>query len=164
MRWKKCLFVNFLILFCFFSFSFAEGFIFKSDGWSSDRKTWVNLGVGLFALNANVSFQYGKKIISVRYSKMGAIDDFEASDIGVLIGHTLCDGSVLFSGGIGLGLISGSFSQASYEKSLLGIPVETQLFFRLSESFGIGLYGFLNINSEKTLGNVCLSVQFGKLY
>jgi hypothetical protein len=124
-------------------------------------KFWLNFGVGLLALNINFTFQIGKKLFSLRYAAMGAIDDYSVSDISVMVGYPLENRSVLFSGGVGIGLISGTFSQGGDTKTIFNIPTEVQFFFRFSRSFGIGLYTFINFNREKTLGNICLCIQIG---
>lgn len=45
----------------------------------------------------------------------------------------------------------------------IGIPVEGQLFWMPSSFFGIGLYGFANLNNEKSFAGALLCIQLGKL-
>jgi hypothetical protein len=152
---------------CFLILVLAAGFNTLAQSKEFDSKTgnqqrawWLNLGVGLFATNANISYQTRNIIFSLRFARMGALDDFDLQDTGLLIGIGTKSKSTIFTVGVGLGIIEGSFSQGGYSKSLASIPMETQVFFRVTTKIWLGIYGMLNVNHEKTVGNVCLNIQF----
>lgn len=45
----------------------------------------------------------------------------------------------------------------------IGIPMEVQLFWTPTSFLGLGLYGFGNLNTEKSFAGALLAVQLGRL-
>ena len=46
---------------------------------------------------------------------------------------------------------------------MLGLPLETQVFWRPSTVIGLGLYGFADINHLRSFGGVTFGIQLGRL-
>lgn len=128
------------------------------------RTSWINAGVGFLSLALSYSYQIDKLLFSIRTTASGQIDDYSLVDFGILVGFPgkRKNSSVLFSLGTGIGLITGSFDQVGDSKTVLNIPCELQLFFKISKKWGLGIYAYCNLNLEKSVWNICLCLQFGR--
>lgn len=143
---------------------------------------WVNAGFGFsspqfrdgipFSMGMSFSYQTGKSLISLRsvYNIDVSFNIFggppplaeTAWDIGVLYGRIAkaSYGFASISGGVsivgGLRAEEGSFLNA-------GIPIEGQLFWTPTSLVGVGIYGFANLNKERSFAGALLCIQIGKL-
>ena len=96
------------------------------------------------------------------------------TSIDVLYGRLLTDNKLIISVHTGVGLVGnlergaflyygpGFFSSSYYEKvrsHTLGLPISSKVLVSVSKHFGLGLEGYININSENTFCglNVCAS-------
>lgn len=85
--------------------------------------------------------------------------------IDLLYGRLLRDKKLIISVHTGIGLVGnlergeflysdpGFFSSAYYEKVrsyTVGLPVSSKLLFSFSKHFGLGLEGYVNVNSKNT--------------
>jgi hypothetical protein len=144
-------------------------------------KHWINLGFGgTFpseglgdadgGLSVGMTFSYLKwgHLISARAltAKEIKINLFGNSgpragiwDIGFLYGRILKRrlGLVSISGGISLVGISDGVKTTHH----FGFPLDTQLFFTPSASFGMGIYGYANINSANSFIGMLFCFQIG---
>ena len=139
----------------------------------SQKGNWYNLGLGSgdihgykrFAFSASLTLRRGTTTYSFRCAALfrpfsEAMYD-NAWDLGVLYGRVLTPPSspLLISGGIGLSV--GGVRVRHDDKTTIGVPIEVQLIFKpSSSSFGIGFYGFANINTQQTFygATLCLSI------
>ena len=142
-----------------------------------EKNFWVNLGLGsgsisenAFALNANMTYQFGKNMLTLRAAGMGELFGKSIGDNGLLYGIALRQEQVLFSVGAGLAFVEGSISHGLFSTKepekigpTIGIPLEAQLFWRPTRFLGIGLYAFANLNPEESFAGITLGFQFGKL-
>lgn len=137
---------------------------------------WVNCGLGVnssFEVNSagtSVSYQTGKHLISMRYvfndesQIMGWSSSEKFWDIGVLYGRSAKASCGLASISGGIGIMGGNLRRENFQVfRTVGIPLEGQLFLRLLSFLGIGIYGFANLNLEKSFVGTLLCVQIGKL-
>ena len=135
---------------------------------------WVNFGLGKgsigeggeMAIILDGTFQFGKNVLSLRYSLVGELlaDDFY--DYGLLYGRAFHSSTFFASGGVGLGLVEvrrGGLFTGKETIYKFGFPLETQLFWRPLRFLGIGLYGFANFNSEESFYGFAICLQAGKL-
>lgn len=142
---------------------------------SNGQFYWVNGGFGVnssfevTSAGASFSYQTGKHLISMRYvfndesQIMGYASSEKVWDIGVIYGRSAKASYGLASISGGIGLVGGN-RRPHYETFLtIGIPVEGQLFLRPLSFLGIGIYGFANLNPEKSFVGALLCVQIGKL-
>lgn len=86
----------------------------------------------------------------------------KAWDIGVLYGRALTPTSsrMQVSGAIGVALTE---VRAEYDDvKTIGVPIEAKVSYRFSRSFGIGFYGFLNLNLKESYGGLGLTFRIGK--
>lgn len=166
--------------------SFVYGQDISRD--SSAQFGWVNGGLGAssFGVSPGVCFSYQseKNLFSVRYVYNEEFRFFAPSpletvwDVGMLYCRSVKEsyGLASISGGIGvvggvrrgkyLGSIGGWFGTDYYEERTfltVGIPVEGQVFWTPLDFFGIGFYGFANLNKEKSFVGALFCIQIGKL-
>ena len=129
----------------------------------------------------NFSTQMKKGLISIRYIYneemifLNLQPKESVHDIGVLYGRIakIPFGFASISGGISIvnGVHRGVFENLSdhsfnYDRKpyfTFGIPLESQLFWTPFPFMGVGIYGFANINQEKTFFGGLFCVQIGKL-
>lgn len=117
-----------------------------------------------------------RSIICSEFKILGPSPSEGVWDFGVLYGRTIKDtySFASLSGGISYvnvvrrgGFISSNgWFDSKYEKlvsNTVGIPIEGQFFFTPFPFLGIGIYGFANINPEKSFYGCLISVQFGRL-
>lgn len=138
---------------------------------------WVNFGIGAGsvgeeggAITANISYQFGKNLFSLRALGNGELFGKSMSDYGLLYGQSLKQNSLFVSVGAGLALVEGSISHGLFSNQeaekigpTIGIPFEAQLFWRPLPFLGIGIYGFANVNPEEPFYGFALNLQIGKL-
>jgi len=146
---------------------------------------------GAPSFGGSLCYQSGKNLFSFRYllseefQILGTDSPSETVwDFGVLYGR-IAKASYGFAsissgmsivGGVRRGRYLGGtgewvgtsyyFGTSYYEENdfiTVGIPVEGQLFWTPLAFFGIGFYGFANLNPEKSFVGALLCVQIGKL-
>ena len=136
---------------------------------------WVHGGLGEDPAGVSggisLSYQKGSSLFSIRGvgNEEFKLDLWGYSgppervwDIGVLYGR-------ITKASYGLASISGGVSivgASEYEGITcyrIGFPVEGQLFWTPSSMVGIGIYGFANLNSEKSFIGALLCLQIGIL-
>jgi len=126
------------------------------------------------------STRKNKGLISIRFIYNEEMIFFKVKplervwDVGVLYGRIgrTSYGFASISGGLGLvgGVRRGSFTNLNdftihYEKhpyNTFGIPFESQLFWTPSPFIGFGIYGFANINPEKSFFGGLFCIQLGR--
>lgn len=142
------------------------------------RRTWLGLGAGaangLIAGSANLTFQFDKNLISLRTWGATTLcvtceeDQPAFRDYSVLYGCATLSRSFHASLAAGPGIVAGNygaddpFEPGEKLENTIGLALEGQLFVYGSHA-GIGLYGFANINSQKSFYGLTLSVQLGDL-
>ncbi len=139
------------------------------------NRYWVNTGLGVgtngMALIAGTHYQFGPNLLSFRGCVTTEVLGDEFWDIGLLYGWASSEYDYHISFSSGIAVMGGSrsegglFSDTPREviSAQFGVPLEGQLFWRPSGNFGLGLYGFANLNTEQSFGGLALSVQLGKL-
>ena len=151
---------------------------------TKEHHYWVNMGGGFGLVNGglgeseggisgglSLSYQTGSSLFSIR----GVInEEFKLDlwgysgppervwDVGVLYGRVAKAswGLASISGGVG---IVGASEYEGSSSLHMGIPVEGQLFWTPSYRLGIGIYGFANLNTEKSFAGALLCLQIGRL-
>jgi hypothetical protein len=140
---------------------------------------------GAPSFGGSLCYQSGKNLLSFRYLRneefqiLGADSPSETVwDVGVLYGRIAKASYGFASISAGISLVGGVrrgrylsssggwFGTSYYEENdfiTVGIPVEAQLFWTPLPFFGIGFYGFANLNTEKSFVGALLCIQFGIL-
>jgi hypothetical protein len=161
------------------SYSFAQ----DASTNAKEHYLWVNIGGGFAkvygglgedegGLSGGLSLSYckGSNLFSIRWVEntefkldlwgySGPPD--EVWDVGVLYGRVAKASYGLASISGGIGLVGMSHNEIlSYR---MGIPIEGQLFWTPISILGIGISGFVNINSEKSFLGALLCLQIGRL-
>jgi hypothetical protein len=152
---------------------------------------WFNTGLGICNVNSygdylvsfgiNYSEHIKRGLISYRFIRneefilFGPRPSESVWDLGVLYGRfaKTSDGFASVSAGVSYvgGVRRGKFLSSSgwisnYEKltfRTIGIPLEGQLFWTPTSFVGIGIYGFANMNLEKSFFGGLLCIQIGKI-
>jgi len=148
------------------------------------RHYWVNLGGGFCCVHGGLGEDDGGVSggIGFSYRSGGNLFSFRAVgnsefkldlwgysgppdkvwDVGVLYGRiTKSDrGMASLSGGVG---IVGASDYGRATSHRVGIPIEAQLFWIASDRLGLGIYGFANVNSDRSFAGALFCLQIGKL-
>lgn len=124
---------------------------------------WVVGGGGLSNLGGSVGFgashQFRSHIISGRFVRNYDFDGRGTQnwDVGALYGRSYKTGIAMISGSAGVAYVGGSSDPT------VGIPLESQIFWTPTRYFGIGIYGFGNLNTKNSFGGALLGLQFGRV-
>ena len=136
---------------------------------------WINLGVGpefseesgIFDVGLNM--QMNKVLLSFFITGVGKMLGDSNSEYSALYSYVVESGVIFFSGGAGLSLVtrhepSGLFSNEPGKKSTgVGLTLRTQLFWRPTGFLGFGLSLHANVNGEKSISGLILSLKLGGL-
>jgi len=137
------------------------------------------------SFGGSLYYQSGKNLFSFRYLRneefqiLGGDSPSEmVLDFGVLYGRIAKASYGFASISTGISVVGGVrrgrylsssggwFGTNYYEKNnfiTVGIPIEGQLFWTPLNFFGVGFYGFANLNKEKSFLGALLCIQVGKL-
>lgn len=137
---------------------------------------WMHAGLGAgtedFAGQAGLSYQHGAHLFSLRVAATSGLFDDGFADIALLYGRATRVGTRRFraAGALGISAVDGCVSPGDGglggcgdRKTVIGLPVETQLAWLPAAFLGVGLYGFANLNSTRSFAGVTLGVQLGKV-
>jgi len=184
----KALRHSFLALICFGALISCTGdsraYAQDTSSNTKDQHYWANIGAGFAwvhgglgeadgGVSGGISFSYqkGSSLFSIRGVENAELKldlwgysgpPEEVWDIGALYGRVAkaSYGLASISGGIGIVGASDGEGRSSYRP---GIPVEGQLFWTPSSVLGIGIYGFANLNSERSFAGALFCLQMGIL-
>jgi hypothetical protein len=146
---------------------------------------WLTLGLGVgagrggasVALGAEASFQRGAHLFSGRVLSSGELFEpwTQADEAAVLYGRTHNGRRHQAAFSVGPSVLRcqkwskcgdpdmpDPFANGSF-KTRVGLALSGQTFWTPLRFFGIGLYGFANINGSGILGGAMLALRFGKL-
>lgn len=137
---------------------------------------WINVGAGLttgfgsndpvnpgFDVSAN--FQpTAHQVISLRSAGADFIGG-DYYDVGVMYGLITrnANGYLSASAGVGPVFFENDFLKDHENKTVLGAPIEAQAFWTPVANFGLGLIGFMNVNTEHSYYGMVLALQLANL-
>lgn len=136
---------------------------------SDSNPSWFSMGIGAGFLERKnrqaisgglaLSHQWGEHLFSIRFvhntiPHFGFGDDDAILDLAVLYGRSTRADFGFASVGAGIAFVGG-------ESSSVGFPVQAQLLWTPSSSFGIGLHAFANLNRVRTFAGILLAINFG---
>jgi hypothetical protein len=137
---------------------------------------WISAGLGVgsedFGGSANVAFQHGSRLFSLRTTATAGLFDDGFGDVALLYGYATPTSRRHHAGAaIGVAIVNGCidpgegslFSSCIDQGTVLGLPIEAQLAWLPAKFLGIGLYGFGNLNRMRSFGGVTLSLQLGRV-
>lgn len=133
---------------------------------------WIGAGVGAgsndFAGHFNISYQSGASLFSLRVAGTAGIFSDGFSDVALLYGRATraperYQASVALGLAVADGCTGSGLGGCRNRPSVFGLPLETQVFWRPSKFFGMGLYGFADINHLRSFAGVTLGIQLGRL-
>lgn len=145
----------------------------------TEPKYWLCAGLGGCTLgdlagSAAISLRFDRTIFSMRTTanSAGLFGD-EYYDVGLLVGYAAQMGRGHCSIAIGIARVTGSYghglnlfsTSASREKiaAQAGLPLELQLYPYISRVFGLGLYGYADLNAVQSFAGITLSLRVGRL-
>jgi hypothetical protein len=132
---------------------------------------WLGPGLGAgtndFAAHFNFSYQTGANLLSLRAATTAGIFSDGFGDVALLYGRATRPDRYHASVAVGVavadGCKGGGLGGCRDRPSVFGFPIETQLFWRPSRVFGVGLYGFANLNQSQSFAGMTLGLQLGRL-
>jgi hypothetical protein len=151
---------------------------------AASSKNWITVGLGratwggLTELGAQLSLshQAGRLVVSGRaltgFDLLGGVLQvpgmiMDVEDYGLMIGAGNRPGFVRYSLGAGLGAATitrkGSSGSSDSHAKTVSVPLEGQLFLQPIRFLGVGLYGYGDLNKEKSFWGWSISVAFGRL-
>jgi hypothetical protein len=138
---------------------------------------WITGGLGVgsedYAGTAGISYQHGAHLFSLRVAGTAGLFDDGFGDVALLYGRARRRAGSRYRLGAAAGISaadgcategSGSFFGSCQDRpTVIGFPLEAHVTWLPAKSFGIGLYGFGDINRTRSFAGVTLSIQLGKL-
>ena len=133
---------------------------------------WIGAGLGAgsndFAAHFNISYQTSVHLLSFRAATTAGIFSDGFGDVALLYGRAT-RGPDRYQASFAMGLAVADGCKGSGLggcrdlPAVIGLPFETQVSWRPSKVFGIGLYGFADINRSQSFAGVTLGIQLGRL-
>jgi hypothetical protein len=135
---------------------------------------WMGLGLGVGSEDLggqlNGSYQFGANLLSLRTAiTVGPFDD-GFNDYALLYGRATRPAHSRYhvSAAAGIALVDGCNSDGFLggcqdKPTVVGLPLELQAFWRPGKLVGVGLYGFVNLNSSRSFAGLTLGLQVGRL-
>jgi hypothetical protein len=138
---------------------------------------WLGAGLGVgsedFAGSANLSYQHGAHLVSLRVAGTAGLFDDGFGDVALLYGRATRPPESRYRAGAGLGVAlvdgcaspgdGGLFAGCDDRGTVLGLPIEAQLSWLPAEFLGLGLYGFADFNRARSFAGLTLTVQLGRV-
>jgi hypothetical protein len=138
---------------------------------------WITGGLGVgsedFAGTAGISYQRGAHLFSLRVAGTAGLFEDGFGDVALLYGRAsrVADTRYRLGAAAGVSAADGCVEEGSGSlfggcqdrQTVIGFPLEAQLTWLPAEFFGIGLYGFADLNRTRSFAGLTLSVQLGKL-
>ncbi len=136
---------------------------------------WISAGLGVgsedFSGSANIAYQHGAHLFSLRASATAGLFDDGFGDVALLYGRaTRTPGSRYHAGaGLGLAVVDGCerpgdgafFSTCDARGTVIGLPLEARVAWLPTSFLGVGLYGFADFNRVRSFAGVTLALQLG---
>ena len=141
----------------------------------SRRGVYLTVGVGpgwvhetAFAGAASLSYRSGASILIWRVAGVAELFGDEMWDTGLLYGRATRTRAYQAWAAVGVGLADGTrrssfFGTADQLSSVVGIPVEAHLNWTPASWFGVGAYGFADLNHSQSFAGVALAIELGLL-
>ena len=137
---------------------------------------WLTVGLGpgwvretAFAGAASLSYRSGSSVLVWRMAGVAELFGNEMWDTGLLYGRGTRTRAFETWAAVGVGLADGTrssgslFGQNDPLSSVVGVPLEAHLTWTPANWFGVGLYGFGDVNHSQSFGGVALGVELGLL-
>jgi hypothetical protein len=134
---------------------------------------WLGAGLGAgsedFAGHLHASYQFGAHLISLRNAATAGVFDDGYGDLALLYGRATKASGERYHASVALGIAvadgcrGGGLGGCRAVSAAVGLPLETQLFWRPGSLVGLGLYGFADLNPEHSFAGLTLGLQLGRL-
>ncbi len=132
----------------------------------------LGAGVGGLSYGAGASLPLSDRLLSAHYILADEIkitpggsgySGRELQDIGMLYGILKSSSSSFWSISLGVSYVEfHNWNPANSERRVtVGVPIEGQIFARLSHNFSVGMIAYGNINSYKLYGGALLTIRLG---
>jgi hypothetical protein len=138
---------------------------------------WITGGLGVgsedFAGTAGISFQHDAHLFALRVAGTAGLFDDGFSDVALLYGRAshVADAPFRLGAAAGISAVDGCIEpglgsvvgNCEAQKTVIGLPLEAHVTWLPFNFFGLGLYGFADLNKTRSFAGLTLSVQLGKL-
>jgi hypothetical protein len=138
---------------------------------------WITGGLGVgsedYAGTAGISYQRGAHLFSLRVAGTAGPFDDGFGDVALLYGRAsrAADSRYRLGAAAGVSAADGCVTEGSGSvfgscqdrPTVIGFPLEAHVTWLPAAFFGIGLYGFADLNRTRSFAGVTLSIQLGKL-
>jgi hypothetical protein len=136
---------------------------------------WLTVGLGAgwvhetaFAGAASLSYRSGASVLVWRATAVAELFGDSMWDTGLLYGRATRTRVSEAWAAVGVGLADGTrssslFGQEHQLSSVVGIPLEAHVTWTPASWFGLGLYGFADVNHAQSFAGVALGVELGLL-
>ncbi len=136
---------------------------------------WLTVGLGAgwihetaFAGAASLSYRSGASVLVWRVTGVAELFGDGMWDTGLLYGRATRTRAFETWAAVGVGLADGTrspsfFGQTYQLSSVVGIPLEAHLTWTPASWFGLGLYGFADVNHSQSFAGVALGIDLGLL-
>ncbi len=143
-----------------------------------DPRFWIGTGVGAgvspgidggLAGHVNISYRFGKSVVTARIASAGDIIGDSFFDVGALYGLALEHEKMFASAGVGLAYVDGRRSEGFFGNReevhpTVGMPFEVQLSYRPIRYIGVSIYGFADLNWEENFAGATMGLQMGRFW
>lgn len=84
-------------------------------------------------------------------------------EVALLYGRAARSSYLQFSMSVGASVLGGSYAGQGTYGPVLGLPVASQIVYLAHRSFGVGLCGYADFNTERTAAGLLSVIYFGRL-
>ncbi len=141
---------------------------------NSELSYWVHGGPSITTLGTGVSggvvFDYNRHVFSLRTTSTDTNYGTETWDIALLYGRSVRYKTLYISGGVGAAVTGGTkYSQllgstnGEQMETMIGFPLEGHLSWEPTNFLALGLYSFVNVNTEQPFGGLGVTLRIGRL-
>lgn len=175
----RMLFVRSLLVVQFLAVAFLLITITDSHGQqinigTSSTNYWVhggtsinNLGVGI---QGGLAVDYNQHVFSLRTVSTDMPYGAQTWDVALLYGRSTTFRSWYLSAGVGAAVTGGTkypglfgSGEGTPMETMMGFPLEANLFWQPTNFVGLGIYSFANVNTEHPFGGMGLTIRVGNL-
>jgi hypothetical protein len=153
--------------------------VFNADAQESNRlRYWSTVGTGFTlrefvfgsSFGAGVTFNPNDFIFSARYLRISSLKQSEIdypfdwlNEFSILAGLSFDKGNMFYGISAGPGLVKGHFNDLRANEAFTSVSFSFEAFslYKISDSFGMGLSAFANLNKEQPYYGLWLSVHVG---
>ncbi|MBP3191704.1 hypothetical protein [Natronogracilivirga saccharolytica] len=117
-----------------------------------------------------ISYEFNRHILSARIASTDPLWGDDVWDIAVMYGRAAMIGPFYANTGVGASIVGGNQyprliggDPEGKMDRILGFPLEGNVSWLVTDYTALGLYSFINVNTNQPFGGLALSLQIGRL-